>query len=74
MVPPQRRLKLAPVPKRLSTHLDGFHDRLIQVWEAREPKHHAVHQLCQLLQAAGPRVRVLLDQRGHHGGNVREKL
>lgn len=74
MVRPQRRHELAPMPKRLSTHLDGFHDRFIQVWEAWEPKHHAVHQLCQLLQAAGPRVRVLLNQSSHHGRNVREKL
>lgn len=56
------------------THLDGLHDGLIQVREAWEPEHHAVDQLCQLLQAAGPRVRVLLEQRGHHGGNVRKEL
>lgn len=56
------------------THLHGLHDGLIQVREAREPEHHAVDQLRQLLQAAGPRVGVLLEQRGHHGGDVREEL
>lgn len=39
---------------RAVTHLDGLHDRLIQIREAREPEHHAVDQLRQLLQAAGP--------------------
>lgn len=56
------------------THLNGLHDRLIEIWETREPEDHAVDQLRQLLQAAGPRVGVLLDQRGHHGGDVREEL
>ena len=56
------------------THLDGFHDGFVQIREAREPEHHAVDQLRQLLQAAGPRVGVLLDQRGHHWGDVREEL
>lgn len=59
---------------KIVTHLNGLHDRLVQIWEAWEPEDHAVDQLRQLLQAAGPRIGVLLDQRGHHGRDVWEEL
>ena len=77
---PSTKPKLAPLSERgvgtvgTVTHLDGLHDGFIQIREAGKPEHHAVDQLCQLLQAAGPRVGVLLDQRRHHRGDVREEL
>lgn len=77
---PLAKPKLAPLPEwgtgtvGTVAHLDGLHDGFIQIREAGKPEHHAVDQLRQLLQAAGPRVGVLLDQRCHHWGDVREEL
>lgn len=60
--------------KRCVSYFNCFQDWFVEIWKSREAEEHAVDELGQLLQGAGGRVGVLLLQRGHQPGDVREQL
>lgn len=60
--------------KRCVSYFNCFQDRFVEIWKSREAEEHAVDELGQLFQGAGGRIGVLLLQRGHQPGDVREQL
>mgnify|MGYP001858916974 CR=1 FL=1 len=67
-------MKFRKTAKKQIAYFYSFQHWFIEIWKSWEAEEHAVDELSQLLQGAGGRVGVLLLQRCHQPGDVREQL